>query len=218
MLQETKNKILIVSLICILTIIGGITYYFIQKENNEEYWSFEENLENIMQNNKINEIVEETEKIVIHISGQVANPGVITLEKGARLIDAINIAGGTTKDADLSEVNLAYILEDAQKIYIPNIKDKEEEKNISSSNGNNGIITNGSTKTLAQKEEKIMVNINTSSKEELQKLPGIGESTAEKIITYRKENGKFNTIEDIQKVSGIGNSKFNKIKNSICVK
>ena len=64
----------------------------------------------------------------------------------------------------------------------------------------------------------MQININTANETELKKIPGIGETIATRIIEYRKENGKFNTIEDIKKVSGIGTSKYNNIKNYICVK
>ena len=67
-------------------------------------------------------------------------------------------------------------------------------------------------------KEKLIININTASETDLQKVPGIGPTIAKKIITYRKQNGKFNAIEDIQNVSGIGNSKFSKIKDYICIK
>lgn len=217
MLQENKKKILIIGIICILIIIGGLLYYFIENSNEDKYLDFEENLENEIENNIKNEIIEE-EKIIVHISGQILNPGVISLVKGARLIDAINAVGGTTTEADLSKVNLAYVLEDAQKIYIPSVKDKEEKEYISVTSGDNGIITSKSSQISNNKEEKLMININTANEEELQKLPGIGESIATKIINYRKENGKFKVIEDIKNVSGIGDSKFNKIKDNISIK
>lgn len=154
---------------------------------------------------------------MIHITGQVLNPGVISLDEGSRIIDAVNKAGGLTKEADLSKINLAYILEDAQKVYIPSVNDKEESKYISDGSGDTEIVTSsGSSEN--KKEEKLMVNINTANAIELSKLPGIGNSTALKIIHYRNENGKFNTIEDLKNVSGIGDSKFNKIKDNICVK
>lgn len=149
--------------------------------------------------------------------GQVLNPGVISLDEGARIIDAINKAGGLTSEADLSKINLAYILEDAQKVYIPSVNDKEEREYISKGSGDTEIVTSsGSSEN--KKEEKLMVNINTANTIELSKLPGIGNSTALKIIHYRNENGNFNTIEDLKNVSGIGDSKFNKIKDNICVK
>ena len=66
--------------------------------------------------------------------------------------------------------------------------------------------------------EKIMVNINTASEEELQKVSGIGSSTASKIVTYRKQNGKFKSIEELKNVSGIGDKKFEGLKDSICIK
>lgn len=218
MLEENKKKILLIGAIVIAILIGGIVYYFIQNEE-EEYVDFEgleNSVENVVQNEMKSEIVEQ--KIVVHISGQVAKPGVINLKEGARLIDAINEAGGLTSEADISKINLAYVLEDAQKIYIPSVKEKEEMEYISSGNGDGKIVTGGSGQTSNKKEEKLMVNINTAKEEELMKLDGIGSSIATRIITYRKENGKFNTIEDIKNVSGIGEAKFNKIRNCICVK
>lgn len=218
-----KNKIILVAVIFIILIIGGI-WYFAQSNLTKEDVFFEDDFEDTNKNvsnidMELNEITEEKVKIVVDISGQVVLPGVITLDEGSRLIDAINLAGGATKDANLSKVNLAYILSDAQKIYIPSVNDKEDTEYISEESGN-GVVTSESTKESSSKNksENLMININTANEEELQKLPGIGSSIASKIITYRKENGKFNTIEDIKNVSGIGESKFNNIKNNIYVK
>ena len=223
---ESKKKIFIIGAIIVFCIVGVIAYYFVQK-NGEEYIDFEDefstyinsNTENYLENNieKDNLVIEENAKIVVHISGQVVNPGVISLKEGARVIDAVNEAGGLTPDADISKVNLAYVLSDAQKIYIPSLKEKEDVVVISEENESDKIITKGEGKN-EEKTENLMININTASETELQKLPGIGSSIASRIVTYRKENGKFSTIEEIQNVSGIGTSKFNNIKNYICVK
>ena len=157
-------------------------------------------------------------KIIVHISGEVISPGVISLEEGARIVDAINMADGVTEEADLSKVNLAYVLEDAQKIYIPNINEKEEKEIVE--NMEDGVVISGSgiSNGNDSKNENVKININTANVKELQKLSGIGESIALRIVTYRKENGKFNSIEDLKNVSGIGENKFNKIKNNIFVK
>ena len=219
MLEENKKKILIVGAICVIIIIGGILYYFLQDIMKEEYIDFEsleDNVENIIQNEVV-EVVEEAQ-IVIHISGEVTNPGVISLKEGARVIDAINNAGGLTSKADISKVNLAYVLEDAQKIYIPSIDDKEDSVYILEGSGDTEIVTSGAGNTENKKEGKLMININTATEEQLQELAGIGDSIAKRIVDYRKENGKFNSIEDIKNVSGIGDAKFNKIKDNICVK
>ena len=215
MLEENKKKIFMIGVIGIV-ILGGLGYYLIQNKNQEEEFDWEEGFVKSQENIVENGIVEELEKIIVHISGQVANPGVITLMNGARIIDAINAAGGVTKEADVSKVNLAYVLEDAQKIYIPSVKEKEITPYILEENGEEFIVTSGVAQT--KKEETLMININTASVEELQRLPGIGNSIAARIVAYRKENGKFSKIEEIKKVSGIGDSKYSKIKDKICVK
>lgn len=171
-------------------------------------------------NNKKNEIIQDIENenfvemeekieikmIYVDVGGEVNYPGLYSLPEGSRVNDAIIIAGGTTEKADLSEVNLAYILSDALKITIPKkeveIKKKKaivsKSINISNNNSDSG-----------------KVNINTASKEQLKTLSGIGDSTAEKIIKYREENGTFGNTEELKKVSGIGESKYNKIADNI---
>ena len=152
-------------------------------------------------------------KIYIHITGEVKKPGVVQLNLGDRIIDAIEKAGGETKQADLSQVNLAYKVEDGQKIYIPNKNEKISEY-IWSGNGDNNGDSNLNNKE--QKEEN-KVNINTASQSELDGLPGIGPALAQRIIDFREKKGEFKSIEDIQNVKGIGNSKFEDIKEDICV-
>ena len=214
-----KNKIILIIIICIIIMIGGI-WYIIEYNKESDYIDFENQFENDSKNNiVINEQLDEiVEKIIIDISGQVVSPGVISLDDGSRLIDAIDLAGGVTEKADLSKLNLAYILSDAQKIYIPSVDDKEEGEYVSDGNMDGKIIINESSIGRSKDQGKVSVNINTASQEELEKLPGIGSSIALKIVTYRNENGKFKSVEDLKNVSGIGESKFNSIKNNIYVK
>lgn len=158
-------------------------------------------------------------KIVIHITGAVHKTGILVLPEGARIADAIDVANGATEQADLDEVNLAYILEDGQKIYIPSKNDKNKEnstdkKYITKESGNNVIVDGKNT----SKGENIKVNINTATQSELETLSGVGPSIASKIIEYREKNGKFEKVEDLQNVSGIGDSKYNNMKDHVTVK
>ena len=151
------------------------------------------------------------EEIVVHITGEVINEGIVKIKKDSRIADVIEKAGGATEEGDLSKVNLAYQVKDGQKIYIPNINDneKEVEEYITEDAGVNIIIED--------KQVRSKVNINTAAQTELETLTGIGPSTALKIIDYRKENGEFEQIEDIKNVPGIGETKFESLKGEICV-
>ena len=139
---------------------------------------------------------ESLEIICVYVCGCVINPGVVYVEQGARICDAISLCGGLTDDAALDMINQAEIMTDGQKIYGPAI-------------GEN-VVPEGNTSGL--------VNINTADKSSLMTLPGIGESRAEAIIQYRETEGAFQTIEEIMNVSGIKESAYNKIKDYICVK
>ena len=170
----------------------------------------EENTIIIEEDTKKTEQEEHAEKIKVHIAGYVVNEGIIELEEGARIQDAIEAAGGLTEDADIEKVNLAYKIEDGQKIYIPNKQESQEEDIIIVKNENGeGIIS--------EKEQSKKVNINTANQTELETLPGIGPSTALKIIEYRELNGKFKDKEELKNIPGIGEAKFKNIENEITI-
>lgn len=141
------------------------------------------------------------EKIKIHILGEVNYNGILELIVGSRISDAIEKAGGLTTLADVSKINLAYILEDGEKLYIPSINDEEDVEYL-----------------LSEKSGSSKININTAKLEELQNIPGVGPSIAQAIIDYREENGKFMNIEDIKSVTGVGESKYKKMEEYIKVK
>ena len=170
-----------------------------------------EEVENETNNeNNIDEENEVLEEIVVHVTGEVNKPGIVVLKSNSRIADAINEAGGATKEADLNQINLAYILEDGQKIYIPNKNEKiDEDEYITEGNGNN--IGNNSQK------EGEKVNINEAMQTELEELPGIGPSLASRIIEYREQNGDFKKIEELQNVKGIGDAKYNDLKDKVTV-
>ena len=191
---STKMKIVIVASSIIIVATIGIYIFKQTQENEKNYYETEENMETKEKN--INQIT-------IHITGEVNNPGIVILDEGARIVDALDAAGGETQNADINKLNLAYVLNDGEKLYIPG-KNEEEKEYIIRGNGN--------------QTETAKVNINTAQIEELSTLPGIGEATANKIIEYRKENGKFEKIEDIKNVAGIGDSKFQNIKEMLKVK
>lgn len=196
-----KNQLVIAGIVITMIIIVVIYIFSIKPQTNENY----ENLE-IEDVSKTEEKVEIT-KIKVHIAGSVVTEGIIELEEGARVADAIKEAGGTTADANTKKINLAQKLQDGQKIYIPNQNETEEDimENLGETIEENSI--NSSSR----------VNINTATQTELELLSGIGPSIASKIISYRKENGKFKTIEDIKNVPGIGEAKFNSIQDQITV-
>lgn len=206
-----KQKIVLIIIISIITL--GVAYYTYIMKTNDEFNVEEQSLEVEKDTEEENnEVKEEKSKIIIHVSGAVVNEGIVELEEKARVADAIEAAGGVTEDAYMRDINLASLLEDGMKVYIPTKEEvMQKEENSDYIIGSNNIIGNNNVES--KKSGK--VNINTATKEELDTLPGVGESTANKIISYREENGKFKSIEEIKEVSGIGDSKFEQIKDLI---
>ena len=143
--------------------------------------------------------------ITVFISGEVKNPGVVTIDAEKRLSDAVNELGGTTENADLNKVNLAMKLKDESHYKIGD--------NLESYT--NETFENDIENDLNNKNN--LININTASIQELDTLPGIGEATANKIVNYREEKGKFNSIEEIKNVNGIGDKKYEELKTLISI-
>ena len=214
----TYKKFYIIGLLCIFfTIIAGLLFFYNKKNNGFNFNSTLEFNENNEFSNTLkieeeeNKEKNEEETIYVHIIGEVKNAGLVELKEGSRIINAIEAAGGITEKADLSKVNLAYILSDGSKVNIPSVDNTSNTNIVSSSSGEN-IITEDNGKISGGK-----VNINTANQAELETVPGIGPSTALKIIEYRVAHGKFKKIEDLKKVEGIGEAKFNNLKNEITV-
>ncbi len=158
-LNQKQTYIFIVIGAIMILVIG---YYFYTKiEKNEEYEQIDfVNEVEINESKKDNEIKEE---IIIHIAGEVKNPGIIRIQEGARIADIIEQAGGLNQNADISDINLAYPVEDGQKIIIPKIGDKES---IQQENKTNTISSFGETQNKK-------INLNKATIEQLQSLQGI---------------------------------------------
>ncbi len=175
------------------------------------------------------QVSENTEKIYVYVTGQVNTPGVVILNKGSRIADAINAAGGTTSKANTTKINLVYVLEDGMKVNVPSNDDLKKDSNFEyitkdsgegagdANNLNIDSSSSGTSSNTKRERTSSIVNINTATQTELETLPGIGPSTALKIINYRKENGKFSSIEDLKNVNGIGDNKFEALKKYITV-
>ncbi len=215
--MQILNKKNVIFISIIIVCIIGVYYFFIREK---EYIEDDSNiiLSNVVEKEtKEDETIEEKNKIVVYIAGAIKNEGIYELEKNSRIANIIEKAGGLTNDANINNINLAYILQDGMKVYIPKNNDKNEMNDDTNTYVSKGNEESKIDKGTSVETKNSKININTATQTELETLPGIGPSTAANIINYRKENGKFNNIEDLKKVSGIGDSKYNKIKEMIKV-
>lgn len=142
--------------------------------------------------------------IAVHVSGAVAAPGVYELEEGARVADAVEHAGGFLEGAAENALNLARVLNDGEQVVVPTAEEQAAQQSAAEASG--GAAGVGGK-----------VNINTASVEQLDTLPGVGESTAQKIIADREANGPFSSPEDLKRVSGIGDKKYAELADLITV-
>lgn len=208
----------------------------IESDQNNELISFESD----------SSINESTELITVDIKGAVKKPGIYKLEEKSTIYDVIKKAGGLLKTSTTIDLNLSKTISNEMVIYVSTKNELKNRLNKCECNNsvrenntyeiasketfvsdynnktaNETIISNKSSENKSNndisKESNNIININTATIEEMQKIPGIGQSKAEKIIAYRNENGLFKTIEDIKNVSGIGDSIYEKIKDYITI-
>lgn len=164
----------------------------------------------------LDETVLESSEIVVHIDGAVIRPGVYELEKGDRLGDAIEKAGGLLDTANTERINYASVLEDGQKITILQkiliSQDRNDTNNNTSSESTDeeeGV--NNYLSIYERTDYSIIEKINYMTAEDFQAVPGIGEKISQSVITYRNEIGQFNDVNELMEVSGIGEAKLDKI-------
>lgn len=148
--------------------------------------------------------------VVVHVSGAVENPGVYTLPAGSRVQDAIQAAGGGTSEGEIQALNLAAPLQDGDRLYVPSKIAPQQGSDL------NKTTDNGSDEPVSTQAGSL-ININSASREQLESLPGIGPTLAQRIIEYRLAYGPFPTIESVQEVNGIGPVKYEQIKALITV-
>lgn len=209
---------------CLILSIAGISFIFFKGADSvEEPVTMMSYLESESQGsiepNQMDQISEsQMEKIYVDVKGSVYLPGVYEVTSDMRLIDAINLAGGFSEKADQKPVNLSLKLTDQMVIFIPEIGEVEIKQTFqetpSALPGENVITVPEDTEKMTNSAK---VNINLADAIELQQLSGIGEKKAEQIVTYRQENGSFQTIEDLKNVSGIGEKTFEALKASVIV-
>ena len=235
-----STKIVIFTIITLLfgtAIFEGILVYKLSNRSKESNIKEESIALNDIEvtNNTI-----DISKVKIDIKGAVKNPGVYEVDETAIINDCINLAGGLQKNAYTNNLNLSKKVTDEMVIYVFTKQEyntlKNQVKDINSvcnttSDEVDKCIDNGQSiiKTNPKKENSInvetnttqdtntIVNINTASLDQLMTLPGVGESKATAIITYREENSGFKSIDDIKNVSGIGDALFEKIKEFITI-
>jgi len=146
--------------------------------------------------------------IKAYICGEVKNSGVYELDEGSRIVDLIDMAGGKGENACLDIVNLALVLVDGQRIYIPSWDEVE---------AGNTLFFNGNYSGEYNASGNLKVDINTAGLRELESLPGIGPVIAANIIDYRENNGLFKKKEELKKVTGIGEKKYERIVGFISI-
>lgn len=187
----SKNQCVAALVLAALIILGWL-YYYIKQPSSEVKISVPQ-----VKESKHEKMA--TSKVVVHVAGNVQKPGVYKLNKGSRLIDAVEAAGGFTKEADPNSLNLASKVSDSQKI----------EVLTKLPAGPKGVPTISGTPVEA------LINLNTATEEQLDELPGIGETMAKRILDFRTDVGSFKSIEQLKEIEGIGPKKFAKIKPKV---
>lgn len=157
--------------------------------------------------NESEKVILKKKEVTVEIKGEVNKPMVYTLEEGSIINDLIEIAGGLTENANISNINRAKVLKNEDLILIGNINNTQDI-NLEVETVTNGNAGNSNSQSNT-------ININTATLSELMNINGVGEKTAQKIIDYREANGGFKSIDDIKNVDRIGDKTFEKMKDQI---
>ena len=145
--------------------------------------------------------------VFVHAAGAVARPGVYRLQPDSRVSDVIDKAGGPAPDADLNQLNLAAKVGDGERVYVPRLGEAPP-----SAPSSPGSSASGPGAPAAGP-----VNLNTATAEQLEELPGVGPATAQAILEYRKEHGRFRTVDELLEVRGIGDAKLAALRSKVRV-
>lgn len=157
-----------------------------------------------------------TGTLLVHVAGAVNKPGVVSLPQGSRVFQAIDAAGGATSTAELNGLNLAEVLDDGVKVYVPVIGEATPNQ-LSGASGNGGNSGGAGEATGSSGGGGTKVNINTASVEELGTLPRVGPVTAQRIVDWREEHGPFTSVDELDAVDGFGPKLMESLKDLVTV-
>ncbi|RRC94594.1 ComEA family DNA-binding protein [Schaalia canis] len=161
-----------------------------------------------------------TPTITVHIEGAVARPGIVMLSQGARAHEAIQAAGGATREAALREINLARVLSDGEYFYVPHIGEEQDElpapAQAAVTMGRHGPSAGNAPAEGTGTTAQGCVDINTADVAGLQVLKGVGPALAQRILEAREQRGAFESIDDVDAISGIGPAMLRKIEPQLC--
>ena len=143
----------------------------------------------------------EGEQVVVHVAGAVVAPGIQRLPAGARVVDAVDAAGGTAPDADMARLNLAAELADGQQVYVVRV----------------GEVAAAAPSPAGPDAPEAIVDLNTANAADLEQLPGVGPATAEAIIDHREQHGPFTSVDGLLDVRGIGDAKLAQLRDRVAV-
>ena len=223
-LQNNTLKIILLVIVLILYVAQFIFMNYIVNTKLDTINDSKNELSLNLESEVIENEEEQEEYIYIDIKGQVKKPNVYKLLKGSRVNDAIQASGGLSKDANTRFVNLSKVLNDGDVIVIYSNSEIKKAQKTETIYVETPCVCEEVKNDACYKEDNSstnisngLININTSSKEELMTLNGIGESKANAIIEYREKNGKFKNIQDITLVTGISQTIYDKIKNNITI-
>lgn len=216
-MNKLKNILISIAAVLLVSVTGLLIYTYNEDTNkkarqnlviqsNGNVNSDSSGTVSVSRQEETNVATEKTSSVIVQISGEVVNPDVYELEDGARLKDLVEKAGGFTEQAYTDNLNLAEKLKDEQKYTVWNVvKDIDKIKALEEN------VTEDSS------DEDGLININTADAITLERLDGIGEILAGRIIEYRMSTGPFTSIEEIREVEGIGDKLYNKIKDEITI-
>lgn len=204
--KRVKAKYAYYAVVLMLVVISGFSYMAVNGSGSNavevslvdrDTEEMGKGLRNFEGQNSENDsaVKEKVPEIYVHVCGEVVLPDVYKVPAGSRLFEVVALAGGLTDQASETSVNLARVVQDGEKIYVPSVDEVQSGQYLTPDNGK--------------------VSINEANLEQLMQLSGIGESKAQAIIDYRNTHGRFKKIEDIMLVSGIKEAMYNKIKEDI---
>jgi competence protein ComEA len=146
-------------------------------------------------------------RVIVHVAGAVATPGVFDLDGNARVIDAVEAAGGGVPDADLNRLNLAAKVTDGQRVLVQRVGEVAPS----------GSAAPGGGSGAGSADASALVNLNSATPAELETLPGIGPTLAEAILAERERRGSFRSVNELRDVRGIGEKRFADLKDKVTV-